>query len=271
MSIRVKKMRSNKREKEDNMKKYFFVTILVLCMLVPLSAWSQTPVTGPYGEESLKEKAAEQEAGEAQPSEAETIADPLEPFNRAMFTFNDRLYFWVMKPAATGYNAVVPEAARTSVSNIFHNIETPVRFVNALLQADPKAAGIELVRVIINSSVGIGGIFDVMKQNPSFQPQEKDFGQTLGKYGIGNGLYIVWPFLGPSTARDTVGLVGDIYLDPVNYIKPSWKPLVINTYKTFNATSLRIGEYEDFKEAAIDPYIAVKDAYLEHRKYMLTK
>ncbi|MGD0282241.1 MAG: VacJ family lipoprotein [Dissulfurispiraceae bacterium] len=147
----------------------------------------------------------------------------------------------------------------------------PVRFVNALLQGQPKAAGIELVRFSMNSTMGLGGLIDIMKRNPNFQPQEKDTGQTLGKYGIGNGLFIVWPFWGPSTLRDTAGLVGDSYLTPINYITPIQDALELNAYDDFNKTSLHIGEYEDFKEAAIDPYIAIKDAYLQHRKYLLSQ
>lgn len=253
------------------MKVLYSILTMIILLSVAASAWSETPITGPYGGEALKEAAGDNQPEEMQPSEAETIADPIEPFNRFAFDFNDKLYFWFLKPAASGYNTVVPEVARTSIQNAFRNAAMPVRFVNSLLQADFKAAGIELVRVIINSSVGVGGLFDVMKQNPDFQPQEKDFGQTLGKYGIGNGMYIVWPFLGPSTIRDTVGFAGDTYLTPVDYIKPVWKPLAIDAFDYFNDTSLHIGDYEDLKEASIDAYIAVKDAYLQHRKYILSK
>ncbi len=231
------------------------------------SAHSQTPFTGLLGDGG-KAKGNGVE-NETQLSEGETVPDPLQPVNRFVFQFNDRLYFWLMKPAARGYNAVVPEQARIGVNNFFRNLEMPVRFVNALLQGEPKAAGIELVRFTLNSSMGVGGLVDIMKRNPNFQPQEKDLGQTLGKYGIGNGLYIVLPFLGPSTIRDTVGNVGDGFLTPIDYITPFEDMLGVNAYDYFNRTSLHIGEYEDFKEAAIDPYIALKDAYLQHRKYIL--
>jgi len=235
--------------------------IMIILLSMAGTAHSQTPFTG------LLKGANDNEA--EQPTEGEIVADPLEPWNRFAFKFNDRFYFWVVKPAASGYNAVVPEIARTGINNFFLNLEMPVRFVNAVLQGEPKEAGIELVRFTLNSTMGIGGLIDIMKRNPNFQPQEKDTGQTLGKYGIGNGFYIVWPFLGPSTLRDTVGLVGDSYLTPVNYITPIQDVLEINAYNYFNKASLHIGEYEDFKEAAIDPYIALKDAYIQHRKYML--
>jgi phospholipid-binding lipoprotein MlaA len=240
--------------------------IMIILLSMAATARSQTPFTGLLGE---KGAAAGNESETEQLSEGEATPDPLEPWNRFVFKFNDRMYFWAVKPAARGYNAVVPEVARTGINNFFRNLEMPVRFVNSVLQGQPKAAGIELVRFTLNSSMGIGGLIDIMKRNPNFQPQEKDTGQTLGKYGIGNGFYIVWPFLGPSTLRDTAGLVGDSYLTPINYITPLQDALELEAYDYFNKTSLHIGEYEDFKEAAIDPYIALKDAYLQHRKYML--
>jgi phospholipid-binding lipoprotein MlaA len=240
--------------------------IMIILLSMAASAQSQTPFTGLLGE---KGAAVENENQPEQLSEGETIPDPLEPWNRFAFGFNDRLYFWFMKPAARGYKAVVPEIARTGLNNFFRNLSMPVRFVNALLQGQPKAAGIELVRFAMNSSMGMGGLIDIMKRNPNFQPQDKDTGQTLGKYGIGNGIYVVWPFLGPSTLRDTVGLVGDGYLTPWDYITPVVDTMGVNAGEYFNKTSLHIGEYEDFKEAAIDPYIALKDAYIQHRKYLL--
>ena len=252
------------------MKELRILLIMIILLLMATSAYSQTPFTGLLGnDEKAKGDAVKSENETEQPSEGETIPDPLESLNRFAFKFNDKLYFWIMKPAASGYNAVVPEVARTGINNFFLNLEMPVRFVNALLQGQPKAAGIELVRFTLNSSMGFGGLMDIMKRNPDFQPQEKDLGQTLGKYGIGNGIYIVWPLLGPSTIRDTVGLVGDGYLTPVDYITPIEDMIGVNAGDYFNRTSLHIGEYEDFKEAAIDPYIAIKDAYLQHRKYML--
>src|SRR5208337_2702258 len=159
------------------------ILIMIILLSMAASAQSQTPFTGLLGE---KVAAVENENEAEQLSEGETIPDPLEPWNRFAFGFNDRMYFWLMKPAARGYNAVVPEVARISINNFFRNLEMPVRFVNAVLQGEPKAARIELVRFTMNSTMGIGGLIDIMKRNPNFQPQEKDTGQTLGKYGIGN-------------------------------------------------------------------------------------
>ncbi len=204
-------------------------------------------------------------------AEEKGVADPLEPWNRIVFTFNDRFYFWVFKPLAKGYNFVIPEGARVLVRNFFSNITMPVRLVNSLLQGNMKSAGIEIARFGVNSTFGVGGLFDVAKVNYDLESQEKDLGLTLGHYGVGNGFYIIWPFLGPSSLRDTIGTVGDGFLTPVNYITPIEDVIAIQAYEYFNDGSLRIGEYEDFKESAIEPYIALRDAYIQHRKAQIEK
>ncbi len=193
------------------------------------------------------------------------VADPLEPINRVFFYFNDKLYFWVLKPVASGYSAVIPEDIRIVVRNIFNNITTPVRFVNNLLQLKIKSAGIELLRFGTNTIAGVGGIADVAKSGFGLESQDEDFGQTLGVWGLGPGFYINWPIIGPSSLRDTIGLTGDYFLDPVNYVNPAIDRFAIKTGDRVNRTSLVLGEYEDIKEAAIDPYIAFRDIYYQYR------
>jgi phospholipid-binding lipoprotein MlaA len=196
-----------------------------------------------------------------------TIADPLEPFNRAMFQFNDKLYFWVLKPVAQGYNRVVPEGIRISVRNFFSNVTFPIRFVNCLLQANFDGAAIELSRFTVNTLLGLGGLFDpASSKEMKLVKQDEDFGQTLGVYGVGQGIFLTWPFFGPSTPRDTLGLVGDWFLDPVTYLTPWYVPYGVKSYDRVNEVSLRIGDYEALKEAAIDPYLALRDAYLQYRQ-----
>ncbi|RMG67106.1 MAG: VacJ family lipoprotein, partial [Nitrospirae bacterium] len=134
-----------------------------------------------------------------------TIADPLEPWNRLMFRFNDRLYFWVLKPVAQGYSYILPQDVRVAIGNFFRNLLMPVRVVNCLLQGKLKGAGNELLRFAVNTTLGVYGFDDVAKREFNLNPYEEDLGQSLGHYGIGNGFYIVWPVLGPSTLRDTVG------------------------------------------------------------------
>jgi len=203
---------------------------------------------------------------EEEEEEMVEIADPIYYWNKGMYHFNDKLYFWVLKPVARGYKWAVPELVRTGVSNFFYNLGFPIRFVSCLLQAKGGAAVGELGRFVVNTTAGIAGLRDVAKAHPKMDSSEEDLGQTFGMWGIGNGFYLVWPFLGPSTLRDSVGLVGDSFLDPVRYVKPMEASIAISAGDTVNETSFRIGDYEALKDAAIDPYISIRDAYVQHRK-----
>jgi phospholipid-binding lipoprotein MlaA len=194
------------------------------------------------------------------------IADPLEPFNRAMYHFNDKLYFWALKPVARGYGKIVPEVARVGVRNFFSNIASPIRIVNCVFQANFAGAVRELGRFVVNTVWGIGGFLDPASDNSINLPkQDEDFGQTLGVYGLGQGFYINWPVFGPSSPRDTVGMIGDLFLHPFTYLVDSDVLVGIKAYEKVNATSLAIGDYESLKDAAVDPYVALRDAYVQYR------
>lgn len=194
-----------------------------------------------------------------------SIADPLEPLNRVLFVVNDKAYFWILKPVARGYRAVVPEPVRIFVRNFFSNITMPIRFVNNLLQGKIRNSGVELIRFGINTTAGIGGLFDPAKNDFHFDPRDEDLGQTFGTYGLGHGFYIVLPLLGPSSLRDAAGLAGDSFLDPVNHAGDVEVVVGAKALRTVNGLSLRIGEYEDLTKSAIDPYVAVRDAYSQYR------
>lgn len=219
---------------------------------------SETKNADDYGDIEVLEKESEGAQGE--------IADPLEPFNRAMYHFNDKLYFWVLKPVAQGYGKVVPEPARVGVSNFFANLTFPLRFVNCLLQANFTGAAAELGRFMINTLWGIGGVLDpASSKDINLSKQDEDFGQTLGVYGLGQGFFINWPLFGPSSLRDTAGLLGDAFLTPATYLNPWYAGAGTRVYERVNDTSLKIGDYESLKEAAIDPYVALRDAYVQYR------
>ena len=204
--------------------------------------------------------------GEETEEEVVQVADPLSPWNRAMFHFNDRFYFWLLKPVTRGYRAVAPTPVRSGVKNFFHNLTMPIRMVSCILQGKGRAASAELARFLINSTVGVLGFANPAKRWPELNPSEEDLGQTLATYGIGNGFYIVWPVLGPSTLRDSVGMVGDWCLKPGFYVRPTEAALEIWALEEVNETSFQIGDYESLKEAAIDPYVALRNAYIQHRK-----
>lgn len=194
-----------------------------------------------------------------------SVADPLQAWNRAMFHFNDKLYFWLLKPAARGYKAVVPKPVRKGVKNFFHNITSPIRIVSALLQGKGRTASAELTSFLVNSTVGILGLGDPAGRWDELDASEEDIGQTLATYGIGNGFYLVWPVLGPSTLRDSVGMIGDWLLDPTKYVDPL-EASGLWAVENVNATSFRIGDYESLKDAAIDPYISLRNAYIQNRQ-----
>ncbi len=218
-------------------------------------------------EETQDEDLDFEEEEEEEPEE--TIADPLEPVNRVFFYFNDKLYFWVLKPVATGYKAVLPQGVRVSVRNFFSNLLTPIRFVNTLLQGDPEGAAIELTRFFVNTTVGLGGFFDPAAKYGDVPKQDVDFGQTLGIYGLNPGFYIVLPIFGPSSLRDGVGLAVDAALNPMTYlflVTPIGVSTGLAVHLQVNEVSLTLGDYESLKEAALDPYIALRNAYFQYRR-----
>lgn len=209
----------------------------------------------------------------AETAKTEYAPDPLERMNRAFFIFNDKLYFWFLKPVAQVYGTFIPPGLRTCIRNGFDNLRFPTRFVNNVLQGKFKAAGIETGRFLINSTIGFAGFFEIAGRDfDLLPPHDEDTGQTLGFYGLKPGFYIVWPVLGPSTVRDTFGLAGDTVLHPLFWLPQDyWVSAAIRTGQIVNNASLRIGEYEDFKKAALDPYASMRQAYLQNRENDILK
>jgi phospholipid-binding lipoprotein MlaA len=201
------------------------------------------------------------------------VADPLYYLNKGMYHVNDKLYFWVLKPVATVWKTVIPEFARVSFKNFFYNLRFPIRFVNCALQGKGKKAEAELTRFLLNSTVGLAGFLNPAKKHPELNPSQEDLGQTFGAWGIDNGFYIVLPLLGPTTLRDGIGLIGDIFLDPGFWIGLEvdnlWVTAGIYAGETVNNTSFRIGDYEAIKEAALDPYAAIRNGYIQNRNTLV--
>lgn len=200
--------------------------------------------------------------------------DPLEPFNRGMFWFNDKLYFYALKPVAKGYRAVTPEPVRESVSNFFRNLTAPVRVVNSLLQGKVTGALDEFTIFCANSTVGVGGLVDLHKDTPN-RPSPEDFGQTLGHYGTPPGFYLVLPVLGATNARDVVGQVADSLAAPISspyYVKLQTVEVIgLQTYDTVNYLSLDKDTYESIKRESLDPYLFVRNAYMQQRQARVEK
>jgi len=199
------------------------------------------------------------------------IADPLEPWNRFWFGFNDVFYLKVAKPFSKVYSFAVPNYAQERINNAFTNFLFPARFVNALLQLRPDKASRELGRFIVNSTFGLGGLYDLAATKPDMGPQELDFGQTLGVWGVGHGFYLVLPLLGPSSLRDGIGLAADSTMQPTTFISgtPYVVTIIVDGAGRVNRIPHTLTIYEEFKRSAIEPYTAARDAYAQMRAKLI--
>jgi phospholipid-binding lipoprotein MlaA len=208
----------------------------------------------------------------ADEADVELIADPWIQMNTGFYHFNDKMYFWALKPVARGYGFIIPEELRQAIRNIFYNIRFPGRFINCLLQGKVRKSGAEFGQFFINTTVGFLGLANVAANYPALQPSKEDLGQTFAVWGFDNGAYLTLPFFGPSSLRDGLGLVGDTFLDPLWWlIDDIWVSVAIRGGETVNDTSLRIGEYEALKEAAIDPYVMIRNAYVQNRNKLIAE
>lgn len=201
---------------------------------------------------------------ETEDTQNNSLADPLYYVNKGVFFFNDKLYFWALKPVAEGYDYVMPDPAQRGVRNFFYNLAYPLRFVSSLLQCKFKEAGQETVLFGFNTIYGGLGFMKEGQEYFGWQGSDEDLGQALGSYGMGGGIYLVLPVFGPSNLRDTAGIVGGAFLSPLGYIGPYWA-LGGSAANTINSTSLKLGDYEAVMEAAVDPYISIKDGYTSLR------
>ncbi|MFZ0889107.1 MAG: VacJ family lipoprotein [Candidatus Binataceae bacterium] len=238
------------------MKRPFIVALFALCLLAPPVLCAET--------EPVSESTPEQ-----------TLGDPLGPFNSAMFWFNRKLDDYLIHPMATGYAKVVPQPAREGVGRFFDNVNVLPRFANNLFQLRFKQAGSEVARFGINTTLGLAGFFDPADRWFGLKASPDDFGLTLGRYGVGNGPYLVLPFFGPSTIRDAVGRAADGAMNPMSYLLP-WSVTLSATggedvAEAVNYRSLNLTLFEDVDRYAVDLYGAVQDGYMQRRAVTLKK
>ncbi len=196
--------------------------------------------------------------------------DPWEKFNEKMFTFNYNLDKYVLKPVAKGYNVVMPDMFQTMIDNAFTNLRMPSRFVNKVLQFKLVDATKEMGRFLINSTLGIGGLFDVARQEMGLERQKADFGQTLGIWGLGPGPYLVLPLLPPLTVRDGVGYAADGAMNPLYYYIPFWwDQFGMKVGDTINDRSLNLDLFQGIEESTVDLYSSVRNGYLQRRNRLI--
>lgn len=192
--------------------------------------------------------------------------DPWEGFNDAMFTFNKQVFDrFILKPVATGWDFILPDAAQRSVKNAMDNLSFPRRLVNNLLQAKIGGVGREVARFTINTTIGFVGFFDVAKDAFGIQQSDEDTGQTFGVWGIGPGPYLVLPLLPPLTVRDGIGLIFDTAMNPMSYFIPFYATAAIYATNIVNERSLNLDKFERVEESVVDLYSAVRNAYLQRR------
>ncbi len=198
------------------------------------------------------------------------IKDPYEGYNRFMQGVNDGMYDYMIEPVATVYRDWVPEQFRLGIKNVFANAASPVNFVSSLLQGDLDKAARVIGRLVLNSTVGIGGLFDVAGDYYEVEPVNEDMEQVLGSYDVGSGPYLVLPFFGPSSPRNLVGKVFDSLLNPAFWFSPSFVVGAgITAEERVNSTSFIVDDYKDLKENAVDPYISLRDFNHQYREKLI--
>ena len=226
--------------------KIIITTVLLSMMSVGLTGCASTTATAP---DTAKE------------------ADPLEPMNRKIYAFNKFVDKYTLKPVAQGYRAVLPTPVRQSVTHFFYNINDITIAANHLLQWKPNDAATDVVRVIVNSTAGVLGFFDVASKL-GLQKGEADMGQTFGAWGYKNSTYIVIPLLGPSTVRDGIGIVGDWYASPWPLVDEEWR-YGLQAVSFVNKRSNLLDTEAVVAVAAYDEYLFVRNAYIQKRHYMM--
>jgi phospholipid-binding lipoprotein MlaA len=254
-----------------------------LPMKKPTPAPKPSPVSAPvtvkktaataHSTASTHNNAASDDPGDDY-GKTEVISDPIQPVNRGTFWFNHQLYHYVLHPVVKTYKTVIPLPVRTGVSNVFENVEYPIRFVNDLLQWQPKRAGLETEKFLLNTTAGVGGLFKVSNKIPSLADVPKtDTTATLAKWKVPEGPYIVWPIIGPKSARDTVGFVGDVGLSPVTWVTmgaagglAGASAVAVSAPDATQNVSSKLDAYETVTDHAVDRYEAVRSAYKQNRK-----
>lgn len=246
----------------------------------------EAQITEPEGQSSLENEGRQNiffDPFDESDHALEMEYDPFEPVNAAVFEFNYRLDKYAVKPAAKVFNFFIPPDVQQSLFNVFQNIRFVPRFFNNLFQAKFQGASIELSRFLINTTLGVGGLFDPAKIMFELETPQEDLGQTLGSYGIPPGPFLMIPLLGPFTVRDGIGFLGDTALDPFNWLvlpilevadaprlvlhdpTINYARLGMSAGETVNLRALTLEKFQGVEEGTLDLYGAVRNAYFQQR------
>jgi phospholipid-binding lipoprotein MlaA len=222
--------------------------------------------SSPSGDQQLEVSAAYNMGLAAAAAGDDFDQDPWEGFNENMFTFNrEVLDRFLLKPVATAWDFLLPDLVQKSVQNFFDNLAVVRRVVNNALQGKATGAATELARFSINSTIGVGGLFDMAKVGFGIEQRDEDTGQTFGVWGVGPGPYLVLPFLPPLTVRDGIGYAFDAAMTPYIYFIPWWGSFAGTATNVVNERSLNLDRFERVAETTVDLYSAVRNAYLQRR------
>ncbi len=195
--------------------------------------------------------------------------DPLEGFNRAMYRFNDGFDRYVGKPVARGYDWLLPDFVQIGISNFFLNLRTPIVIVNDVLQGKGADAMSDTGRFLLNTTLGLGGLLDP-GTSLGLPRHVEDYGQTFARWGMGEGPYVVWPFFGPSTLRDSIGLVPGWYTHPATYVEDSTTFWGLYVLEAMDLRAQLLDTTDILEQAAgQDPYVFVRESFRQHRNYLI--
>ena len=201
--------------------------------------------------------------------------DPLEPINRAIFGFNMGVDKLVLRPIALTYRTIVPSPFRTGIFNFLNNLRSPLILINNVLQGDLGAAMVTTKRFVINSTLGVGGLFDPASSKFNLKYRNEDFGQTFGSWGVSEGPYLVLPILGPAPPRDFLGKISDFVVDPLNIYAYSdqsdeWITATRSTTRAVDARSRNVATFDDLEKSALDFYASIRSFYRQKRNAEIT-
>lgn len=202
-------------------------------------------------------------------AQAQEMSDPLEPVNRAIFSFNDTVDEYILTPVARGYKAVFPSVVRRGVTNFFDNLRTPIYVVSDLVQFKGRLALRHTGRFVLNTAGGFLGFVDIASGCPGLGPQDEDFGQALGYHGIPPGPYLVLPLLGPSDARDLFGRIVDSFLTPTYYVDDTWTVGGAKALEVVNDRERLLEAVDVAKESSMDYYVFIRSSFSQRRASLI--
>lgn len=253
------------------------VVFFVLCFFfssVGCGTKKVSPESESTGREDVLTAGAEDAAANSSSdafAEQTVHPDSMEGLNRKVFSFNDGFITYIFTPMNVVYTGFFPPEVRNGFSNFYANLAFPIRFVNALLQFKLDKVLKETASFALNTTFGSAGFFNVAEHVECLQASPEDFGQTLAFYGLGSGSYVVLPLLGPSSVRDTFGLVADSFLYPISWVRPDASRFALMAHDSGNKMSANMKAYQDIKAESFDHYTSMKDVYFQYREGLENK